>query len=196
MTRSDLSSLPDAAGMGYDPRQGENMIEAENLQLIPCEPSHLATVLEDKRGLEPLLGVSVPESWPVFPGAVPHIYEKLRSDPSAVGWWSYLFVHTEDRTLAGDGGFKGRPIASGEVDFGYALVPEYRGRGLATEAARGLAGWAFSHPEVTAVEAETLPDGHASIGVLEKLGMKSVGATERVLRWRLEREDFREGGTP
>ena len=105
------------------------MIETENLQLIPCGPSHLATVLEDKKGLEPLLGVSVPEAWPVFPGAIPRIYEKLRSDPSAVGWWSYLFVHTEGRTLAGDGGFKGRPDGSNEVEIGYALVPEYRGRG-------------------------------------------------------------------
>ncbi len=96
------------------------MIETEKLQLIPCEPSHLATVLEDKKGLEPLLGLSVPESWPVFPGAVPRIYERLRSDPSVVGWWSYLFVHAGDRTLAGDGGFKGRPNGAGEVEIGYA----------------------------------------------------------------------------
>jgi hypothetical protein len=116
------------------------MIETENLQLIPCGPTHLATVLKDKKGLEPLLGVSVPEAWPVFPEAIPRIYEKLRSDPSAVGWWSYLFVHTEDRTLAGDGGFKGPPDEFNEVEIGYALVPEYRGRGLATEAARGLVG--------------------------------------------------------
>ena len=170
------------------------MIETENLQLIPCGPSHLATVLEDKKGLEPLLGVSVPDDWPVFPGAIPHIYEKPRSDPSAVGWWSYLFVHTADRTLAGDGGFKGRPDKSNEVGVGYALVPEYRGRGLATEVVRDLVGWAFSHPEVAAVKAETLPDGHASIRVLEKLGMRFAGATDRVLRWRVERQDFEKGG--
>ena len=189
MTRRDLRSVPNAAGIRYDLRRGGQMIETENLKLIPCEPSHLATVLEDKRGLEPLLGVSVPESWPVFPGAVPRIYEKLRSDPSAVGWWSYLFVHTGDRTLAGDGGFKGRPNGAGEV--GYALVPEYRGRGLATEAAGGLVRWAFSHPEVIAVRAETLHDGHGSIRVLQKLGMRFAGATDRVLRWRLVRQDYK-----
>jgi RimJ/RimL family protein N-acetyltransferase len=170
------------------------MIETENLQLIPCGPSHLATVLEDKKGLEPLLGVSVPDGWPVFPGAIPHIYEELGSGPSAVGWWNYLFVHTADRTLAGDGGFKGPPDESNEVEIGYALVPEYRGRGLATESARGLVGWAFSHPEVAAVRAEALPDGQASIRVLEKLGMTFAGATNRVLRWRLERQDFEKGG--
>jgi RimJ/RimL family protein N-acetyltransferase len=170
------------------------MIETENLQLIPCGPSHLATVLEDKKRLEPLLGVSVPDGWPVFPGAVPRIYEKLKADPSAAGWWSYLFVHTEYKTLAGDGGFKGPPDESREVDIGYALVPEYRGRGLATEAAGGLVRWAFSHAEVAAVGTETLRDGHASMRVLEKLGMRFVSATDGVLRWRLERGDLTEGG--
>ncbi|HKH12784.1 MAG TPA: GNAT family N-acetyltransferase [Rubrobacter sp.] len=172
------------------------MIETENLKLIPCGPSHLAKAIKDKKGLEPLLGVSVPDGWPVFPGAMPRIYEKLRSDPSAAGWWSYLFVHAGDGVLAGDGGFKGPPDESNEVEIGYALVPGYRGRGLATEAARGLVGRAFSHPEVAAVRAETLRDGHGSIRVLEKLGMRFAGATDGVLRWRLDRQDFREGGAP
>ena len=193
MNRPGLRPAPGAAGIEYDPGQGGQMIETENLQLIPCGPTHLATVLKDKKGLEPLWGVSVPEAWSVFPGAIPRIYEKLRSDPSAVGWWSYLFVHTEDRTLAGDG-FKDPSDEFNEVEIGYALVPEYRGRGLATEATKGLVGWAFSHPEVAAVKAETLRDGHASIRVLKKLGMKFAGATDRVLRWRLEKHDFREGG--
>ncbi|CAA9468530.1 MAG: hypothetical protein AVDCRST_MAG02-3414 [uncultured Rubrobacteraceae bacterium] len=86
------------------------MIEAENLQLIPCGPSLLATVLNGKKGLEPLL--------------------------------------------------------------------------------------AFSRPEVAAVKAETLRGEHGSIRVLEKLGMRFAGGTYGVLRWRLDRQDFREGGAP
>ena len=170
------------------------MIETKNLQLIPCEPLHLATILRDKKGLEPLLGVSVPDAWPVFPKAVPYVYEQLRSDPSSVGWWTYLFVHAGDRVLAGEGGLKGKPDESNVAEIGYATVPEYRQRGLATEAARGLTGWAFSHPNVSAVVAETLPDGHGSIRVLEKLGMRLVGATDEVLRWRLDKQDFKEEG--
>ena len=172
------------------------MIETKNLQLIPCKLLHAATILRDKKGLEPLLGVSVPDTWPVFPEAVPYVYERLRSDPSSLGWWTYLFVHAEDRVLVGEGGYKGKPDESNEVEIGYAIVPEHRQWGLATEAARGLAGWAFSHPNVSAVLAETLPDGHASIRVLERLGMGLVGATDEVLRWRLDRQDFKEeGGT-
>jgi [ribosomal protein S5]-alanine N-acetyltransferase len=184
------------ASIGDNFRQGEHVIETRNLQLIPCEPLHMATILRDKKGLELLLGVSAPDSWPVFPEAMPYVYERLSSDPSSVGWWTYLFVHSGDRVLVGEGGFKGKPGESNVVEIGYAIVPEYRQRGLATEAARGLARWAFSHPNVTAVEAETLPDGHGSIRVLEKLGTRLVGATDEVLSWRLDRQDFREeGGT-
>lgn len=172
------------------------MIETRNLQLIPCEPLHLETILEDKKGLEPLLGVSVPDTWPEFPEAMPYVLERLKTDPSSVGWWTYLFVHVGDRVLVGEGGLKGKPDESGVVEIGYAIVPEYRGRGLATEGAGGLAGWAFSHPEVSAVEAETLADGHASIRVLEKLGVRLVGSTDQVLRWRVDRQGFEgEGGT-
>lgn len=168
------------------------MIETRNLQLIPCELSHMEIILKDKRGLEPLLGVSVLDAWPEFPEAVPYVYEELRGDPSSVGWWTYLFVHVADRVLVGEGGLKGRPDESGVVEIGYAIVPEYRRRGLATEATRGLTGWAFSHTNVTAVAAHTLPDGHGSIKVLEKLGMRFSGVEGEVLRWRLDRREFKE----
>jgi hypothetical protein len=117
------------------------VIETKNLQLIPSEPLRLATILVDKKGLEPLLDISIPDSWPAFPEAMPRVYEQLSSDSSSVGW-------------------------------------------------------AFSHPNVAAVMAETLPNDHGSIRVLEKLGMRFVGATDEVLRWRLDRRDFEEeGGT-
>ncbi len=167
------------------------MIETNYLRLLPCELSHLETILKDKKELEPLLDVSVPKTWPVFPQAMPYIYERLKSDPSSTGWWSYLFVHARDRVLVGEGGFKGKPDGSNTVEIGYAIIPEYRGRGLATEAAEGLVGWAFSHPDVSAVVAHTLPDGHHSIRVLEKLGMNPVGTVDGVLRWRLDRQDLK-----
>ena len=56
---------------------------------------------------------------------------------------------------------------------------------------QALPGGAFSHPNVSA---ETLPDGHCSIRILEKLGMRLVGATVEVFRWRLDRQYFKEEG--
>ena len=142
-----------------------------------------------------MLNVTVLDGWPGFPETIPHVYESLKSDPSALEWGYRLFVHTKDSALIGEGGYKGAPDKEGMVEIGYAIVPEYRRRGFASEAARGLASHAFSHPEVNLVQAHTLKDGTASIGVLKKLGMKYAGTAHdpeegEVLRWVMERKDF------
>lgn len=142
-----------------------------------------------------MLGVTVPDNWPTFPDSMPQGYEILKADPSSPNWGFYLFIHASDRVLIGEGGFKGKPDEEGVVEIGYAIVPEYRQRGFATEAARGLTHYAFSHPEVNIVQAHTLKDGTASINVLKKLGMTFISTAHdpdegEVLRWRMERRDF------
>ena len=47
-------------------------------------------------------------------------------------------------------------------------MPDYQRLGFGSEATAALIGWAFSHPEVQLVTAETLPTLLASIRVLEK----------------------------
>jgi [ribosomal protein S5]-alanine N-acetyltransferase len=170
------------------------MIETANLQLIPCELAHFEAILRDKKELEPMLNVTVPDNWPEFPESIRNVCALLQSDAGAPEWSFHLFVHAHDRVLIGEGGYKGRPDAEGLVEIGYALIPEYRGRGLATEAARGMIAHAFSYPEVRIIQAHTLPDGAASINVLKKLGMKPAGSVHDredgyVLRWRLERQE-------
>lgn len=174
----------------------KHIIETAHLQLIPMEATHFEAILGNKEELEPMLGVRVPDDWPTFPESMPHGYEILKADATAANWGFYLFIHTGDRVLIGEGGFKGRPDREGVVEIGYALVSEYRLRGLATEAAQGLTHYAFSHPEVMIVQAHTLYDGTASINVLKKLGMKFISSVQdpedgEVLRWRMERRDYR-----
>jgi RimJ/RimL family protein N-acetyltransferase len=171
------------------------IIETANLRIIPCELVHLEAFMRDKQELEGMLGITVPDTWPEFPETVPRVHEFLKSDSSATEWGYHLFVHTNDRALIGEGGYKGKPDHEGMVEIGYAIVPEYRRRGFASEAARGLADYAFSHPEVNVVQAHTLHNGTASINVLKRLGMKFVGTAEdpdegEVLRWMVERKDY------
>jgi [ribosomal protein S5]-alanine N-acetyltransferase len=171
------------------------VIETANLQLIPCELAYLEAILRDKKELAQILGVTVPDHWPQMPESLEHVHRALKADPTSSEWGYHLFVHTKDRALIGEGGYKGRPDAEGVVEIGYAILPEYRRRGLASEAARGLTRNAFSHAEVTVVQAHTLKDGTASINVLKKLGMKFVGTAEdpdegEVLQWKVERKDY------
>jgi ribosomal-protein-alanine N-acetyltransferase len=172
------------------------IIETPHLHLIACEMAHLEAFLRDRRELERMLGITIPDNWPTFPDTIEHIYQHLKANPAAPEWGFHLFVHAGDRTLIGEGGFKGGPDANRVVEIGYAIIPEYRRRGLATEAARGLTRYAFSHPEVNIVQAHTMPDGTASINVLKKLGMKFMGTIiddpedGEVFQWRLERKEY------
>ena len=174
------------------------VIETSSLQLLPCDLAHFEAILSDERDLASMLQVSIADDWLGFPDASIFMrpgYDYLKSHPSAFGWWTYLFIHAADRTLIGLGGFKGAADAQGNVEIGYALAPAYRGRGLATEAARGMIDYAFSHPHVSRVIAHTMPEKNASTKVLTRVGMKFIGAVNdpedgEVWRWSLERKDY------
>jgi ribosomal-protein-alanine N-acetyltransferase len=174
------------------------MIQTARLQLIPCTLSHFEAILHDEQRLASLLQVKLAEDWLGFPAAreaMQPSYEHLKSHPSDLNWWTYLFIHTPDRTLIGLGGFKGEPNEEGIVEIGYEIAPTFRRRGLAMEAARGMIRHAFSHPQINRVDACTMPERNASTGVLEKVGMKHVEIVNdpedgEVWRWSLNREDF------
>ena len=74
----------------------------------------------------------------------------------------------------GDLCFKG--IGAGHnPEIGYGILDEFQGQGYATEAVKLVLKWAFDHPEVVAVEAESDPDNAASQRVLKKCGFRETG---------------------
>lgn len=58
-----------------------------------------------------------------------------------------------------------------DVDLGYALLPEYWGRGYAVEAARASLNYGLDVLGLPRVVAIITPGNHASVRVVEKLGM-------------------------
>jgi [ribosomal protein S5]-alanine N-acetyltransferase len=63
-------------------------------------------------------------------------------------------------------------LASPEFGLFYAIAPAFQGQGYATEAARALITHAFSQLRVKRVVATTSYDNMASMGVMQKLGMR------------------------
>ena len=104
---------------------------------------------------------------------------RLERGPEYYGWmWWYITLaerRNGRRVVVGNIGFKDLPDASGTVEIGYSIVPLFQRRGFATEAVRGLTAWAFGHPEVRRIVAETFPDLTASIRVLERNGFRRAG---------------------
>ncbi len=82
-------------------------------------------------------------------------------------------------TVIGDCGLV--PIAheGPEIELGYRLARRFWGRGYATEAARAVLAHAFDRLALERVVAVTLPGNLASQRVLEKIGMRRVGPTDR-----------------
>jgi len=57
------------------------------------------------------------------------------------------------------------------VNLGYFILPEYWGRGLVTEAVRGIMAYAFESADVIKIESGCLKANTGSIRVMEKAGM-------------------------
>lgn len=66
----------------------------------------------------------------------------------------------------------------GELDFGYALLPEYWGQGYATEALRAILSLGFERFPVQAIAGECDAANLASARVMEKAGMSLVHADD------------------
>ena len=62
-----------------------------------------------------------------------------------------------------------------EVEIGFAIAPEFWGRGLATEAAACALEFAFQNRRARRVVAVAMPENKGSRRVMEKLGMRLEG---------------------
>ena len=142
-----------------------------------------------------LLGVVVPDGWPSddLRDILPGYARDAAANPALLGWGPWLMVEASGasptRVVVGDVGFHSRPDDAGTVEIGYGVLPGYRRRGYATEAARALVAWALDQPGVGRVVAECEADNAGSIRILEKLGMRRTGAEGKLVRWTLEGPD-------
>ena len=103
-----------------------------------------------------------------------------------------------DGTTIGDLLIHAPPDAHGTVDIGYGVAPSARGRGLATAAVVALIGWAFTHPAVRRVTANTTDDNVGSVGVMRRAGMRVSHGPGGLVRGVAIRGDWspRESGPP
>ena len=118
---------------------------------------------------------------------------RLHASTSADPWThGFSLVHRDSDIVVGKSGFKGPPSGDGTVEIAYGVVPDYQGKGYATEAAQALVAFAFSSGRVRVVRAHTLPEPNASTRVLTKCGFRHIGEVidpEDGLVWRWEKHN-------
>ncbi len=163
-------------------------LRTERLTLVALTPGLARAALEERAELGRMLWARVPPTWPGadFARMLPLIADGVGRTSLWAGQ-TRLIVHEEDRTLIGETGFHGQPDGSGTVEVGYSIVPEYRGQGFGFEATRALIEEALARRDICRITAACLEDNAASLKVLEKLGMRLVGATGETLRFELRK---------
>lgn len=96
----------------------------------------------------------------------------LTLDPGAAPY--LLHVLLDGATVAGRIGCHEGP-REGAVEIGYAVVPEYRGRGVATAMVREFVDW-LADRGMRTVRASVSPDNAASRALLDRFGFVEVGS--------------------
>jgi RimJ/RimL family protein N-acetyltransferase len=155
------------------------VVNTERLDLLPLRVEHaeeMATVLSD-----PALHT--------FIGGIPDTLEALRSryqrmvagspDPAVV-WHNWVIRLRDEARLTGT---VQATVHGLTAEIAWVVGTLWQGRGIATEAARGLVAWLSEQP-VRAVIAHIHPDHHASAAVAAACGLAPTSEwQDGEIRW-------------
>lgn len=155
-------------------------MSARSIELVPLTPAFIEAVLDgrpDDAGR--LLGIELPEE-PATDGERGFLalrLRQMREDERFLTWCPHAVVL--DGRMIGGAGFHGPPgINAAEnpkaVEFGYGILPPYRGRGYATRAAEMLIELTRSRG-VHEFVLSCSPDNEASLAIIRKLGFVKTG---------------------
>ena len=89
--------------------------------------------------------------------------------PPKLGFTSWIFIEKSTNQVIGDGGYKGNPNPTGEVEIGYEIIESKRKKGYATEAINALIDWGITKPEIKCITAKCHENNIASQNLLQKL---------------------------
>ncbi|MDH3222562.1 MAG: GNAT family N-acetyltransferase [Gemmatimonadota bacterium] len=172
-------------------------IRTPRLRLRPfsaADASGLLVLFQDEQVRRYLLdGAVVDESW--VDGEIADSADRFRS--GSAGLWT--ITAESAGILVGFAGF--RPFFDPpELQLVYGLHPHHWGRGLATEAARGVIRFAFETCGFPVVRAATDTPNRDSVRVMERLGMTFVKATGEgqwgTVYYQLTKRAWEESGFP
>jgi len=158
------------------------------LELVAMRLECLRSELERDGRVGELLGCEVAREWPPEVWE-PHVWELLLGQfadrPEEIAWHRYVLLR-DRRVLVGTVNAFRWPEKPYEAEIGYALVPEFWRRGLASEAAEAMVAWVKATGQVSGLFAHTFPEIVASVRILERCGfvLEGPGAEERTVRYR------------
>lgn len=165
-----------------------NQLETERLILIPFTQDICENILYNDYELLYEQGYKRGKSWPDIDmmDTIPKIIGNLSINDYVTGFESWLIIRKDTQEIIGDVGYKGYNFEFQNIDIGYGIITEERGKGFAEEATRELIRWAFSQEIVKEITAKCFVDNAQSINLLKKLGFIQIHENEHVIDWSLK----------
>ena len=139
------------------------MIETTRLKIYPATQEQM----------EKFIAIQSDEN---LKAAYTEMLEGSLAHPEQWNWYAIWMIELENGTHIGELCFKGLD-EKGVAEIGYGISESYQNHGFATDAVQAVVTWAFSEPDVTAIEAEADANNIASQRVLEKCGFTPNGKT-------------------
>ena len=164
-------------------------IETDRLLLVTLLPEEIESLIAgDTERAALLTGFTFPPDDPDRGVDLSWHLRGLQADPNQLPWRIRLIVERSSNTVIGSINLKGPPNAEGDVEIGWGLNEDARGKGYATEASAAIVRWVSKQPRVATVSATIPDDNYSSQRVAERLGFARTGNVRRNLPlWRLDR---------
>ncbi|MCB0670211.1 MAG: GNAT family N-acetyltransferase [Saprospiraceae bacterium] len=155
-----------------------NIIETRRLRLVPVVRTDIADIhqMNSIPDVARFNTIGIPGNIEVTEKMLEKLFDEKQS--STRGWT--IRRQFDDQFI----GVIGMNLAAERfrmAEMHYSLLPDYWGQGYATEAVRGLIGYAFEELGLHRLEAGVATGNLASIRVLEKAGMTREGLKRKIL---------------
>jgi len=161
--------------------------QTENLLLVKFTAGAMLDVLNGEQSLEyENMTFSFAKGWPInaYKNLFPYKISRFQKHPEEEEFEGVI-IHKKDKIIIGDMGFKGGPDIHGIMEIGYSMAPDYQGKGYTTEMAKTFCDWGMQRENVEKIIATCSIYNHASIRVLEKIGMKKMYEELEKYYWEL-----------
>ncbi len=152
-------------------------IHTARLDLALLTPGDLVALAQGDPPPDLAAIANLPEAWRVDISWLASMrLRQITEHPDHAPWLLRAIVLRQgDQPAIGHINFHGPPDEGGVPEVGYSLLPEFRGKGYAVEAVRGLFDWAHGEHGVSRFRASIAPDNERSQNLVAKLGFTKVG---------------------
>ena len=157
------------------------LLETDRLRIAPLTWKDVKNIHEKNSipEVEEFNTIGIPESLVVTRDLLaPTIEEMEREDPKKYGW---TIRDGENFTFMGELGLSLSTPRFKRGEIHYSLLPQYWGKGFATEAVMALISFGFDSLGLHRIEAGVATGNTKSIQLLERVGMVQEGMHRKIL---------------